>query len=129
MALLGGCARRSTKVNSIVSTLRLPVTDSAFLEDVAHRAFLYFWEQGDPNTGLVRDRALADGSPPPNTDRYAASIAATGFGLTALAIAADHRWEDEQRLRDRAYNTLRYFAYEAPGKNGFFYHWLDPSTG
>ena len=79
--------------------------------------------------GLVRDRALTDGSIPPNTNRYAASIAATGFGLTALAIAADHHWRSEVELRARARDTLHFFAYQAPGKNGFFYHWLDAQTG
>jgi hypothetical protein len=113
----------------VLNTLRVPVSDNGFLDDLSHRAFLYFWEQGDPHTGLVRDRSLADGSTPPATNRYAASIAATGFGLTALAIAADHRWMPERLLRERAYNTLRFFAYNAPGKNGFFYHWLDPATG
>ncbi len=106
-----------------------PRSDKAFLDDIGHRAFLYFWEQGDPHTGLVRDRALTDGSIPPNTNRYAASIAATGFGLTAMAVAADHHWRPQAELRERVLNTLHFFAYQAPGKNGFFYHWLDPQSG
>jgi hypothetical protein len=127
--ILGGCAERKAQVGSVVTSLMAPISDNAFLEDVARRAFLYFWEQGDPANGLVRDRSLADGSKPPTTDRYSASIAATGFGLSAMAIAADHKWMDENQLRDRVYNTLHFFAYQAPGKNGFFYHWLDLATG
>jgi hypothetical protein len=128
--LLTGCAARET----LSSLTPLPVarvfgTDTAFLDDLGHRAFLYFWEQTDPKTGLVRDRSLVDGSTPPNTNRYAASIAATGFGLTAMAIAADHHWLPEDQLKERVRNTLHFFAYQAPGKNGFFYHWLDPQTG
>src|SRR5262245_24340196 len=68
---------------------RLSSDDEAFLEDLEHRAFLYFWEQADPGTGLVRDRARTDGSEMDEQHRHVASIAATGFGLTALCIAAD----------------------------------------
>src|SRR6266567_6872888 len=37
--------------------------DRTFLEDLERRGVLYFWEQSDPSTGLVRDRANADGGP------------------------------------------------------------------
>src|ERR1700684_3421754 len=60
-----------------------PLTDEEFLEEVVHRAFLYFWNEASPRTGLVRDRALASGEP---DKRTSASIAATGFGLAALSI-------------------------------------------
>src|SRR4051812_7481215 len=35
----------------------LSAEDDAFLEDLSRRAFRYFWEQADPRTGLVLDRA------------------------------------------------------------------------
>lgn len=128
--MLTGCADRAISSSvSFVPRVLVPESDHAFLDDLGRRAFLYFWEQADPRTGLVRDRALTDGSIPPNTNRYAASIAATGFGLTAVAVADDHHWMKEDALQERARNTLRFFAYQAPQKNGFFYHWLDPSTG
>ncbi len=43
-------------------------------------------------TGQVRDRARADGSRPRREYRDVASIAATGFGLTGLCIAAERGW-------------------------------------
>src|SRR5213593_3474385 len=42
---------------------RLSAQDEAFLEDLSRRSFRYFWEQANPHTGLVRDRARTDGSP------------------------------------------------------------------
>ena len=30
----------------------LPATDEAFLEDLSHRAFLFFWEQAAAKTGF-----------------------------------------------------------------------------
>ena len=52
------------------------------MEEIEKAGFLFFWEQADPNTGQVKDRALAAG----NDTRTISSIAATGFGLTALCI-------------------------------------------
>src|SRR5882724_10893590 len=66
--------------------------DEQFLEDLQHRSFNYFWEQADSHTGLVPDRARTDGSSLDENHRNVASIAATGFGLTALCIAAERGW-------------------------------------
>src|SRR5688572_10222175 len=64
----------------------------AFLDDLQQRSFRYFWEQADPQTGLVPDRARMDGSPLAPSHQNVASIAATGFGLTSLCIAVDRNW-------------------------------------
>ena len=103
--------------------------DELFLEDLQRRSFQYFWEQADPATGLVPDRARMDGSPLDEGHRNVGSIAATGFGLTGLCIAAERGWLDRNQARQRALNTLRFFADRAFEKNGWFYHWLDIKTG
>jgi hypothetical protein len=107
----------------------LAADDRALLEDVSHRAFRYFWEQADPNTGLVLDRARADGSPHDEIHRRIASIAATGFALTALCIAAERGWIEPRVARERVRATLRFFSDRAPQEHGWFYHWMDVSTG
>ena len=84
-----------------------------FLEDLERRSFQYFWEEGDPDTGLVPDRARMDGSTLDENHRNVASIAATGFGLTALCIAADRNWINRNQARERTRNTLRFFANKA----------------
>src|SRR5262245_28005087 len=71
---------------------RLSPQDKTFLEDLSRRSFRYFVEQSDPKTGLTLDRARVDGSPYGESHRNVASIAATGFGLTALCIAAERGW-------------------------------------
>jgi len=104
-------------------------TDEAFLEDLSRRSFQYFWEQADPVTGLVPDRARMDGAPLAESHRNVASIAATGFGLTALCIAVERGWVDRTQARERTRNTLSFFATKAFEKHGWFYHWLDAKTG
>jgi hypothetical protein len=66
--------------------------DDALLEDLSKRSFLFFWEQADPDTGILRDRVRTDGTPVPGTSRDVGSIASVGFGLTGLCIAAERGW-------------------------------------
>jgi hypothetical protein len=110
-------------------TSRISPQDQLFLDDVQHRAFFYFWEQADPNTGLVPDRARTDGSLLDENHRNVGSIAATGFGLSALCIAAERHWIDPSQARERTRRTLRFFANQAFQDHGWFYHWSDIKTG
>src|SRR4029079_2939482 len=106
-----------------------PVAAQTFIDDLQHRSFRYFWEQADPQTGLVPDRARIDGSSLPESHANVASIAATGFGLTSLCIAADRTWIDRSQALERARNTLRFFDARAFQQRGWFYHWIDSKTG
>jgi len=106
---------------------RLTKEEDQFLEDLSHRSFLFFWEQADPGTGLVRDRALADSATP--DPRVWASSAATGFGLTALCIAAERGWIARAQARDRVRATLRFYGDKSFHEHGWFYHFVDSATG
>ena len=95
------------------------------LDECARRACRYFYEMADPSTGLVRDRASA-------REPYAASaasIAATGFGLSALAIGASRGYLDRGAAESRVRATLRFFCERAEQEHGFFYHFLESDTG
>lgn len=100
--------------------------ETAFLEDLCKRSFLYFWEQSSSQTGLVMDRAKNDGTA---SGDNVASIAATGFGLTALCIGASHRWVSRAKARERVAKTLRFLLEKAPEEHGFFLHFMDGTTG
>ncbi len=110
-------------------TLPVAAQKSSFVDDLQQRSFRYFWEQADPQTGLVPDRARIDGSSLPESHAGVASIAATGFGLTSLCIAADRNWIDRSQALERARNTLRFFDARAFQQRGWFYHWMDSKTG
>jgi hypothetical protein len=103
--------------------------DRAFLDDLSRRSFQFFWDQADPQTGIVRDRARTDGSEHPGDQRWVGSIAATGFGLSALCIGADRGWIARPRAEERAARTLHTFAAVLFHKNGWFHHFLDIRTG
>jgi hypothetical protein len=103
--------------------------DRAFVEDLEHRSFEYFWEQADHSTGLVLDRARVDGGRAKGPSRDIASTAATGFGLTAICIGAQRGWIGKQEAADRVRTTLEFFANKAGQEHGWFYHWMDVATG
>jgi len=110
-------------------TYQPTASDEAFLEDLSKRAFQYFREQADPDTGLVLDRTRTDGSPSDENHRQVASIAATGFGLTGLCIGVERGWIPRTQARQRIITTLNFLARRAPRERGWFYHWMNSSTG
>lgn len=103
--------------------------DEAFLEDLSRRAFLYFWEQADPATGLVLDRALNGGQKTQGRSREVASMATTGFGLTALCIGHQRQWSKPDEIVERVRTTLRHLANAQTHERGWFYHFVDMHTG
>jgi len=96
------------------------------LDELVQSGFLYFWEAADPNTGLVKDRALADGQP---DSRRIGSIAATGFGLTALCVGAERGFRSRSEIERRVLNTLEYLWEHLPNEHGFYYHFVDITNG
>lgn len=101
------------------------LTDDAFLDQVERATFLFFWEQASATTGQVKDRALAAG----NDTRTVSSIAATGFGLTALCVGHQRGYGDAAQIQARVTATLTFLLDQLPNVNGFFYHFVDMETG
>jgi hypothetical protein len=99
--------------------------DDRLLDDIERRGCQYFYEMGDPHTGLVRDRAEIGSRYSPGV----ASIAATGFGLSALCIADVRGYLDREAVKARVRTTLEHLNAEAAHEHGFFFHFLDSSTG
>jgi len=115
--------------STTVTTIPAPfVSDDAFLEYVEQAHFDFFWYLANPTNGLIPDRT-ATGS--------ACSIAAVGFGLTAIGIGVDHGWITRTQGVARTLTALNTFlqgpqgtnATGMIGYNGWFYHFLDMKTG
>lgn len=108
-----------------LATYRFSEDEGKLLSEVERAGFLYFWEATNPYTGLVKDRSQANGL----DARTVASIAATGFGLTALCIGHQRDWAEPKKIRERVRNTLRFALTRLSHVNGFFFHFLDVNTG
>jgi hypothetical protein len=99
--------------------------DDQFLEELEKANFYFFVEQADPETGLVKDRCnmhISDQS-------IVASIASTGFGLTALCIGAKRGYLSFTDARTRVVRVLAFLWEKMPTHRGFFYHFANIHTG
>ena len=110
-------------------TFSLSQSDEAFLDDLSRRAFRYFWEQADARTGLALDRTRNSGDKTPGRSREVASLASTGFALTALSIGHRREWQSPAEIQGRVRNTLRHLADVQEHERGWFYHFVDTHTG
>ncbi len=100
-------------------------TDEQLLDEVQRRAFDFFWNESSAKTGQTKDRTAVNG-----TDTHTmSSIAATGFGLTALCIGNRREYGDTKAIRERVRTTLRFLANDLPHVHGFFYHFIHMETG
>jgi hypothetical protein len=99
--------------------------DDLFLDEMERGAVNYFWEQADPQTGMVKDRCNVRAT----DTSVVASIAATGFGLTALCIGEKRQFIHFYEARRRVLNTLKFLWETLPQHRGFFYHFANIKTG
>jgi hypothetical protein len=118
LALLGGVLGASPAA---------ALTTEELLDSLQQTAFDYFWNEANPTNGLIKDRSTS-GSP--------CSIAALGFGLSAICIGIDHGWVTRADGRERILTALE-TLWAGPqgsgstgfiGYKGFFYHFLDMTT-
>ncbi len=123
--LLDGAQDSTPRAVEVLSEQKLSPADEQFLDDLERASFLFFWEEANPYTGLVKDRSQANGP----DRREVASIAATGFGLTAICIADQRGFIKSSLARERTQATLRFLLKRLPHEHGFFYHWINLHTG
>ncbi|HVU45292.1 MAG TPA: glucoamylase family protein [Terracidiphilus sp.] len=109
-------------------TRQLSSDDEAFLDELERRGCLFFWEQASPDTGQVLDRARNDLNGRRDLRRMS-SIAATGFGLTALCIADKRGYLSHSQIAEHVRITLEWHLNKQPEVHGFFYHFNDVETG
>jgi hypothetical protein len=120
-------SQESLPSNALAVVPHTFANDDEFLDYIQEVNFDYFWYLANPGNGLVPDRT-ATGS--------ACSIAAVGFGLTAIAIGVDHGWISRTQGVARVLTTLSTFLQGPQGTNttgmigykGWFYHFLDMNT-
>jgi hypothetical protein len=99
--------------------------DDAFLNDLEQANFLFFWEQANPKTGLIKDRCNVRAT----DTSTAASIAASGFGLTAICIAHKRGFISWEQARERVLQSLSFLWHKVPTHRGFYFHFADMNTG
>ena len=100
-------------------------TDEQLLDAIQQGAFQFFWNETNPSTGQIKDRALLNG----HDTRTMSSIAATGFGLSSLCIGDARGYGKTADIVTRVRNTLSFLYNSMPHVHGFYYHFVDMNTG
>jgi hypothetical protein len=97
------------------------------LDALQRHAFDYFVHETNPANGLVADKSQP-GAP--------ASIAAVGFALAAYPVGVWRGWMTRTDAIERTLAVLRFFrtsaqgtASDVTGYKGFYYHFLDMTSG
>jgi hypothetical protein len=97
------------------------------LDALQRHAFGYFLNETNPANGLVADRTQP-GAP--------ASITAVGFALAVYPVGVERAWMTRTDAVARTLALLRFFwtspqgtTPEMTGHKGFYYHFLDMTTG
>ena len=99
------------------------LSDDDLLDLVQQQTFRYFWDFGDPVSGLARERS--------NTGDYGSevsTIGGTGFGVMSFIVAAERRWKKREEVAARLLKMLR-FLEKADRFHGMFPHWMYGATG
>lgn len=116
---------KAVDVSPEFSAANLSPEEDQFLEELEKANFQFFWEQANPQTGLIRDRCNVRKP----DQSIVASIAATGFGLTALCIGQQRGYVGPTEALERAITTLRFLWEKMPNHRGFYYHFANATTG
>lgn len=118
--------------NAMISGIEVKaksVTNDAVLAFFQRKMFWFFWNEAGSGTGLVSDKSNNFFE----QDFPTASIASTGFGLSAITVAAERGWITPAEARQRVHTTLDFFRTmqldPARSYHGFWFHFVNWNTG
>ena len=95
------------------------------MDKIQKTALDYFIKERNPQNGLIRDWAWNKQVPSTSI----ATVAGTGFALTAYGIGVERGWLDRQEAIEMTKVALTFLRDEAVHEHGFFYHFMNFETG
>jgi hypothetical protein len=99
--------------------VELQLTDEKLLDLVQHQTFKYFYDFGDPVSGMARER---------NSSLDTVTTGGTGFGLMTMLVGMERGFITRQEGIDRIFQIVD-FLENADRFHGAWPHWLSGSTG
>jgi hypothetical protein len=110
-----------TFITQIDSTDKFPlITDSALLTLIQQQTFKYFWDFGDPTSGMARER---------NSDQTTGTTGGTGFGAMATIIAINRNFITRAQGLARITQIANFYTNNVTSYHGAFPHWINGTTG
>ncbi len=86
------------------------------LDEWQHKTFSYFYEGGDPLTGMAYEG---------NERGTTLTIGGSGFGLMALIVGAERGWITHQQAAERTQKIVNFLG-KAERFKGMWSHWYNP---
>jgi len=121
--------REYTLENNDIPPIQYSATpqEEEFLDTLQYKSFLYFLNEINHETGLVKDRS---------TENSPASIAAVGWAIPVWAIGVENGWITREKARKLTLNAIKFFYNSeqssdplATGYKGFYYHFIGMNKG
>ncbi len=130
LALVVAFSSCSKKAADVVETKEIKLStlpDDSLLNLVQYQTFQYFWENGEPVSGLGRERTHMDGVYPEN-DKHIVTTGGSGFGLMAILVGIERGFITRQEGYER-FNHIVNFLDTADRFHGAWPHWINGETG
>jgi len=106
-----------------VTTLTQQMSDAEFLDMTQRATLRYFWDWGDPNSGIARERWQ------PNENDVTNTIGGGGFGVMAIIVGIHRGFITRDQGVDRIKKIVDFLATKIDTFHGAFPHWFNGSTG
>jgi hypothetical protein len=108
-------------VTAIDTTDKFPqISDSALLTLVEQQTFKYFYDFGDPTSGMARER---------NSDATTVTTGGSGFGVMALLVGIQRNFITRAQGLTRIDTIVNFLTNKAKRYHGAFPHWMNGTTG
>jgi hypothetical protein len=108
-------------VTGIDSTDKFPrISDSALLTLVQQQTFKYFYDFGDPASGMARER---------NSDPVTVTTGGSGFGVMSMIVGIQRNFITRAQGLTRVTQIVDFLTNKAQRYHGAFPHWMNGTTG
>ena len=109
-----------TLTTAVDSTNKFPlISDSALLTLVEQQTFAYFWNFGDPTSGMARERA----------SQTQVTTGGSGFGIMAMLVGVQRNFITRAEALARITTIVNFLTNDATRYHGAFSHWMNGTTG
>ena len=95
------------------------ISDSALLTLVQQQTFSYFWNLGDPTSGLARERASGT----------TVTTGGSGFGIMSMLVGVQRNFISRADALTRITTIVNFLINKVTTYHGAFPHWLNGTTG
>lgn len=109
------------------ATVADTLSDDALMDTVQRRTFQYFWEGGEPYSGMARERYHIDNVYPAGGPEVVTS-GGSGFGIMAILSGIDRGYVTRQEGFQRMEKIVT-FLEKADRFQGAYPHWWNGETG